>query len=174
MDPIRLLTAEHRHMEKLLEELKKGDAEARAKHFHEMADALTAHVTVEEKQFYPAVRGRRTEDILLESLEEHLSLKRVLADLLELDVDEPSWEAKLHVLAEQVEHHHKEEESHLFPKVVKMFSHEELDSLGDAMEHELAALRAQRPAERVLDETAAAAPLSVPAVQPLAPASGGR
>ena len=158
-------------MEKLLDLLKKGDPKTRATHFHEAADALTAHVTVEEQHFYPAVRGRRTEDILLESLEEHLSLKRVLADLLDLDPHEPSWEAKLHVLAEQVEHHHKEEESHLFPKVEKMFSHAELDALGDAMEHELAALRAQRPAERVHDETDAAAPLDVPAVQRLAPLS---
>ena len=32
-------------------------------------------------------------------------------------------------MKEQLEHHHKEEEAHLFPKVEKMFSRDELDAL---------------------------------------------
>jgi hemerythrin superfamily protein len=171
MDPIQLLVAEHRRMEKLHGEIMTGDVRTRARLFPEAADALTAHMTVEEKHFYPAVRARRTEDILLESLEEHLSLKRVLADLLCLDVTDPSWEAKLHVLGEQLEHHHKEEESHLFPKVEKMFSSGELDQLGEAMARELDELRAQRPARQVLDETDAAASLDVSAVPAMHPRS---
>ena len=167
MDPIQLLVSEHRHMEKLLAEIMGADAAERARLFPEAADALTAHVTVEEKHFYPAVRARRTEDILLESLEEHLSLKRVLADMLQLDVESPQWEPKLHVLKEQLEHHHKEEETNLFPKVEKMFSREELDALGDAMDHELAELRAQRPARAVLQQTDQAAPLDVDGVEPM-------
>lgn len=167
MDPIQLLVSEHRRMEKLLAEVMDGDAETRARLFPEAADALTAHVTVEEKHFYPAVRARRTEDILLESLEEHLSLKRVLADMLQLRIEEAQWEPKLHVLKEQLEHHHKEEEEHLFPKVEKMFSHDELDRLGDAMDAELATLRAQRPAREVLDQTDEAAPLDVEGIEPL-------
>jgi hemerythrin superfamily protein len=167
MDPIQLLVSEHRRMEKLLAEIMEADAEGRARMFPEAADALTAHVTVEETHFYPAVRGRRTEDILLESLEEHLSLKRVLADMLLLDVGDAKWEPKLHVLKEQLEHHHKEEEEHLFPKVQKIFSSEELNELGDVMERELAALRAQRPARQVLDQTDEAASLDVDGVQPM-------
>jgi hemerythrin superfamily protein len=167
MDPIQLLVSEHRRMEKMLAEIMDGDAAARARLFPEAADALTAHVTVEEKHFYPAVRARRTEDILLESLEEHLSLKRVLADLLDLDVEDAKWEPKLHVLKEQLEHHHKEEEQHLFPKVEKMFSSEELGELGDAMDRELAELRAQRPAADVKNQTDEAASLDVEGVEPL-------
>ena len=166
MDPIQLLVSEHRQMEKLLAEIMDGDAKNRARLFRDAADALTAHVTVEEKHFYPAVRARRTEDILLESLEEHLSLKRVLADMLQLDVTDAQWEPKLHVLKEQLEHHHKEEETHLFPNVQKIFSAEELDVLGDAMERELADLRAQSPARQVLAQTDAAAPLDVDGVEP--------
>ena len=167
MDPLQLLVSEHRRMEKLLAEIMDADTQSRARLFPEAADALTAHVTVEEKHFYPAVRARRTEDILLESLEEHLSLKRVLADLLTLDVEDAQWEPKLHVLKEQLEHHHKEEEEHLFPKVEKMFSRDELDALGDAMERELEELRAQRPARQVLEQTDEAAPLDVDGVEPM-------
>lgn len=167
MDPIQLLVSEHRRMEKLLAEILDADASERARLFPEAADALTAHVTVEEKHFYPAVHARRTEDILLESLEEHLSLKRVLADMLQLDIEDAKWEPKLHVLKEQLEHHHKEEEQNLFPKVQKIFSAEELDALGDVMERELAELRAQRPARQVLHQTDEAAPLEVDGVQPM-------
>jgi hemerythrin superfamily protein len=167
MDPIQLLVSEHRHMEKLLAEIMDADAAGRARKLPEAADALTAHVTVEEKPFYPAVHARRTEDILLESLEEHLSLKRVLADMLTLDIQDAQWEPKLHVLKEQLEHHHKEEETNLFPKVEKIFSHDELDELGDVMDRELAELRAQRPARDVIDQTDKAAPLDVDGVEPM-------
>lgn len=159
MDPIQLLVAEHRRIEKELREILDGDARMRARLFPDAADALTAHFTVEEQHFYPAVRARRTEDILLESLEEHLSLKRLLADLLALDAKDAHFEPKLHVLLEQVEHHHKEEENHLFPKVERMFPRDELDALGEAMSAALDRLRDERPARRVFGETDRAARL---------------
>ena len=37
--------------------------------FKRVGDELTVHVTSEEQIFYPAVKEKRTEDILLESLE---------------------------------------------------------------------------------------------------------
>ena len=39
--------------------------------------------------------AKQTEDNLLESAEEHLAIKRVLADLLDLDVDDDTFDAKL-------------------------------------------------------------------------------
>jgi hypothetical protein len=36
---------------------------------------------------------------------------------LELPTDDVTFPAKLKVLCEQTEHHHREEEEHLFPKV---------------------------------------------------------
>jgi hemerythrin superfamily protein len=154
-------------MEKMLDQLADAKASERAALLDQVANALSAHVALEEEQFYPAVRARRTEDILLESLEEHLSLKRVMSDLLELDAGDPRWEAKMHVLEEQAKHHHKEEEEHLFPKVKKLFEASDLDELGDTMRDALAALQAERPRERVFGETAEAAPLSAPDVEPL-------
>src|SRR5689334_10443524 len=113
-DPIALLVHDHRRMEGMLAKLADADEAQRSPLLDDVADALAAHVALEEEHFYPAVRARRTEDILLESLEEHLSLKRVMSDLLEMDTSDERWEAKMHVLKEQAEHHHKEEEEHLF------------------------------------------------------------
>ena len=72
MNAIDLLKLQHREVEKLFSALEKAkDAREKQKLFGELADSLAGHATIEEHQFYPAVRVRakRTEDILLESLE---------------------------------------------------------------------------------------------------------
>lgn len=166
-DPIALLVHDHRRMEGMLDALAKADPEDRASRLDDVADALAAHVALEEEHFYPAVRARRTEDILLESLEEHLSLKRVMSDLLDMEVLDARWEAKMHVLKEQAEHHHKEEEEHLFPKVEKLFDAEQLAELGSSMTAKLAELHAEHPRERIFGATHQAASLSKPDVEPM-------
>jgi hemerythrin superfamily protein len=162
MDAIDFLVRQHREMEAALKQVlaAKDDIAVKAL-FAQLADKLTMHVTVEEQVFYPAVKAKRTEDILLESLEEHLSLKRLLADLLALEPSDRTFDPKFKVLKEQAEHHHKEEEEHLFPKVAKL-----LDPIqGEALGAEMLALqrhldKADEPREAVLTQTDAAAPLT--------------
>jgi hemerythrin superfamily protein len=154
-----MLTEQHRELEASFEAVLAADGATRRALFVRCADVLMSHVLVEERYFYPAVRAKRTEDILLESLEEHLSLKRLLADLLALTVTDPRFEAKLHVLKEQSEHHHEEEEKKLFPKVEKLLSKEELDALGDQMGMAQADLLAGEPRKLVDTQTEAAASL---------------
>jgi hemerythrin superfamily protein len=161
MNAIDLLTGQHRAMEAEMQALIDADKDsARERLLAAVGDALTAHIASEEKIFYPAVRARATEGILLESLEEHLSLKRLLADLLALKPSDPTFEAKFKVLAEQAEHHHEEEEEHLFPKVRRMMEDDELDSLGlDMTELQDQLLSTRRPRDAVRGETLHAAPL---------------
>ena len=159
MNAIDVLENDHREMEQLLGRLANATGDERASLFGEMSDRLTAHITVEEQHFYPAVKAGRTEDILLESLEEHLSLKRVLADLLGLAPSDARFEPKLHVLKEQVEHHHKEEEEHLFPKVRKLFDAETLESMGDEIERRIRQTLGRNIRGVVLNQTKEAAPL---------------
>ena len=147
-------------MERLLRQVVDADDTQKHALFGQAADLLTIHIKAEEDIFYPAVNHARTEDDLLESLEEHLSLKRLLADLLELDPSEKSFEAKFHVLTEQAEHHHKEEEEHLFPAVLKMVDPQVRLRLGREMrDHEATLKREGEPREAMSDETDAAAPL---------------
>ena len=161
MDAIQLLESQHREVEDLFEEIQgSDDNDEKTELFEELADKLAVHASIEEHHFYPAVRARRTEDILLESLEEHLSLKRLLADLLELAPGATTFEPKFKVLKEQTEHHHKEEEEHLFPTVRKLIAAPVLAALGEQM---LALQRSlQRegaPREAVSEQTDEAAPL---------------
>ena len=159
MDAIDILERHHRQLEKQFTALKKSDKPS-AEDFKAAADLLVSHMTIEEQLFYPAVKAKRTEDILLESLEEHLSLKRVLSDLMQLKCDDPKFGPKLHVLAEQLEHHQKEEEDHLFPKAKKLLGSDAREQLGARMEAEIEAMKHESPRELVHDQTDAAAPLT--------------
>lgn len=162
MDAIDLLTKQHREMEQLFKQLLAADQPDAVKRlFAEVGDKLTTHIASEEEIFYPAVRAQRTEDILLESLEEHLSLKRLLADLLPMEPSDQTFEPKFKVLKEQAEHHHKEEEENLFPKARKLLEPAASARLALEMAQLQERLHAQgRPRENVVDETVAAAPLA--------------
>ena len=162
MDAIDLLIRQHRQMEAAMKQVLEAPEESqKLALFSAVADELTTHIESEEQVFYPAVREKRTEDILLESLEEHLSLKRLLADLLALEPSEQTFEPKFKVLKEQAEHHHKEEEENLFPKVRKLLDHAQREALGREMldvQNKLG--KTSEPREAVLAQTDEAAPLT--------------
>jgi hemerythrin superfamily protein len=159
MNAIALLKHQHREVEALFKQVHKAKMGGpRRNLFERIADALAVHANIEEKHFYPAVKERATEEILLESAEEHLAIKRVLADLLQLDASDETFAAKIKVLEDEVTHHVEEEEEELFPRVERMFDDEALESLGEAMEDAQAALlQAGNPRESVRSETGRAA-----------------
>jgi hemerythrin superfamily protein len=161
MNALKLLEEQHAEVDELLTKLENARSQDRKKAlFTEMADKLAAHATIEEKLFYPAVKSRKTEDLVLESAEEHLSIKRVLADMLSMKVDDEQFDAKLAVLKEQVDHHaHEEEEKELFPEVRKLLSKEELEGLGGEMSSLFEQEMANSPRKNVPSETDQAAPI---------------
>lgn len=161
MNAIKLLKQQHREVEALFKQLEKSKtAGSRRKIFDEIADKLAVHATIEERHFYPAVKRQATEGILLESVEEHLAVKRIIADILELDSDDLTFEAKAKVLKDLVEHHVEEEEETLFPKVDKLVKAGELKAIGEEMQLTMEdLLESGNPREAVRSETEHAATL---------------
>jgi hemerythrin superfamily protein len=135
MDAITLLKNDHRKVEKIFSEIEKGNGN-REKLFNELKNELDVHAQIEEQLFYPRVKeAKPTHEIVLESFEEHKQVKMVLADLEKADKKTEHWLAGLKVLMEDVQHHVKEEETELFPKVKdKVLSKEQLEDLGTRME----------------------------------------
>src|ERR1700710_2242763 len=129
MNAIDRLESQHSEVADLFSQIEDAgdDADLKGDLFEEIADKLAIHAAIEEHHFYPAVKANRTEDILLEAVEEHLTIKRTLADLLKIDADDKTFDAKIKVLKEEVEHHVEEEESDLFPKVKKILTADALD-----------------------------------------------
>lgn len=160
MNAVDLLKSQHRAVEKKFAKIEAAhQPKQKAMLFAEIADSLAAHAAIEEHQFYRAVKAKRTEDILLESLEEHLGIKRVLADLLVTAPTDETFDAKVKVLKDLVEHHVEEEEEDLFPKVKKLFDAETLEALGQEMSAEHSELEAGEPRRAIPSETRVAASL---------------
>jgi hemerythrin superfamily protein len=137
MNAIDLLKKQHREVEELFEQFESAGEKAtktKERLCREISDHLAVHAEIEEKLFYPEAKQENTEELLRESVEEHLAMKRILADLVEKGTDDEQFEARMTVLKEQVEHHVEEEEKDLFPKVRKSCSTEELEDLGTRME----------------------------------------
>ena len=163
IDALELLTEQHDEVEQLFSEIEdSGDPGKKAELFRELADKLAAHATMEEKIFYPSVMSEETSELLLESTEEHLSVKRVLADLLELHPDDERFDAKLTVLKEQVRHHARdEEEEKLFPILRRQLDANTRAGLGNEMLAFFELLLEREPRMNVTEETAEAALLDM-------------
>lgn len=138
MDAIRMLKDEHATVEALFKRFEKaGDrayTEKRAV-VDRIIEELSKHAAVEEQLFYPVVRATvpNTDDLALESLEEHHIVKWVLSELEGMDPEDERFDAKATVLIENVRHHVKEEEQEFFPKVRDELGRNALGELGDAM-----------------------------------------
>lgn len=126
-----LLEKQHRKVEAIFKKLEGGRAEP-GPLLEQLANALAAHMTIEQEIFYPAVKTV-AEDLVMEAFEEHsmaeISLKRLLAT----DPEDSAFKARVTTTRELIEHHVKEEEEELFPKVEKRLGEERLLELGRAM-----------------------------------------
>ena len=77
---------------------------------------LEVHSKLEEELIYPAIRAEIDDDDLMdEALEEHHVVHGLLGELKKMKPSDERYDAKFTVLAENVRHHIKEEESDMFP-----------------------------------------------------------
>jgi hemerythrin-like domain-containing protein len=163
VNAIDLLEQQHNEVAELFEDFEGAGERARKtkeRLCREISDALAIHAEIEEKIFYPEAKQDNTEEILRESVEEHLAMKRTLADLIESDIDDAQFDARMKVLREQVEHHVEEERSELFPKVRKNCSREELEDMGVRMKQMAENLEQEgEPSRNVPDQTDRPAPI---------------
>ena len=164
LDVLELLEDQHTEVDQLIAQLERGRGD-RAALFAELADKLAAHATVEEKIFYPAAMAPNTSELLHESVEEHLTVKRLLADMMEMDPDDEDveFDETLALLKDEVSHHaHDEEEGKLFPKLRRMMTEDERAGLGNEVLAMFESLIDQEPRREVPRETAEPAPLPPP------------
>ncbi len=161
MNAIEMLKQQHRMVEQLFDQFEQAESpEARRDAFNEIADALAVHSTIEEKHFYPTVKQEQTEGILVESVEEHLEVKRAIADLLQMDAADDDFGPQVKDLRDSVDTHVAEEEGELFPTVERLFDKAALERLGAVMDDlQSQLLRQGSPRDAIPSETAAPAPL---------------
>jgi hemerythrin superfamily protein len=140
-----LLRADHKLVDDLFEQYEKARSTARKKALiSEICEELTIHAQIEEEIFYPQVKqALKDHDLVPEAIVEHATLKSLIAQLEQEDLEENSemYDAKVKVLSEYVRHHVKEEQNELFPKVRD--SKLDLKALGAELQQRKEELKAQ-------------------------------
>ncbi|MCR5868597.1 MULTISPECIES: hemerythrin domain-containing protein [Aquincola] len=122
-DALTLLTQDHDEVKKLFKKYEKlVKAEAGAQEREALANQicllLTVHAQIEEEIFYPAAREVLPEaDLVDEATVEHASAKDLIAQIESMTADDDLYDAKVTVLGEYIEHHVKEEQEEMFPKL---------------------------------------------------------
>ena len=120
-DALALLKEDHRKVEKLFKDFESAKGDGRKEKLaRQICLELTVHTTIEEQIFYPACDGKIEEDMLKEAYVEHDAAKLLIAEIeAGSGKTDDFFDAKVQVLGEQIDHHVKEEEDELFPKVRK-------------------------------------------------------
>ncbi|MGI4850157.1 MAG: hemerythrin domain-containing protein [Janthinobacterium lividum] len=137
IDAINLLIKEHAEVKAKFEAYEKlGDraTASKKKLVGEICQALTAHMIAEEEIFYPAaakINGKE-HDQVDEAIVEHAGAKHLIEQLLAMEPGDDLYDAKVKVLSEQIEHHVKEEEEEMFPRVRK--AKLDLEAMGSEIE----------------------------------------
>ena len=143
---IEMLEAQHRQVEELFDQFDEmADEDEAGEQVYLLARTiclrLTHHAVIEEELFYPAARTADTIDLMAQAAVEHLSAKRLIADIEAMSAGDEMLKATVRVLEDQIEHHVEEEEGSLFPQVAQDLTSEELDQLGEHMLERLTALQ---------------------------------
>ena len=128
---IALLKEDHRIFDRLFNEFEKAGRKRKVEIAQELFLRLDVHTKIEEEIFYPAIKGKVDEDEIEEAIVEHQAAETLVQELQEMNGSEELYDAKVHVLGEQVRHHIEEEEEEMFEEVKKAGL--DLDELGQRM-----------------------------------------
>ena len=152
-DAITLLTDDHKKVQKMFKDyeklVKQDNDEGKDELAQKICAELTIHAQIEEELVYSAAREVLDEtDILDEAEVEHDSAKELISQIEAMQAGDELFDAKVTVLGEYVNHHIKEEQGELFPKLKK--SDLDLEVLGDELEQRKTELIAEMGMEGLL------------------------
>ena len=140
MDAIKLLTADHNEVRGLFEQFRQAneaeDMDRMKQLQKQIFSELETHTRIEEDIFYPAVRETDEEELaetVDEGVQEHHVVKVLMREIEQVSGDD-TFQAKMKVLMENVEHHADEEETEMFPDVREKMDQARLEELGAELE----------------------------------------
>lgn len=119
-DPAKLLITDHQKVERIFEEIEAAEEPNMVQGLvAQLTFELERHTEIEERILYPFIRQNVPggDEMMDEAEEEHGEAKAVLADVSTLDPASPDFRPKLKQLEKLVQHHVKEEEKDVFPKL---------------------------------------------------------
>lgn len=133
MNAIDFLCKEHDRVRKMLMDISEGSHfyETKKKLFHTLSHDLLRHEEMEHKVWYPCFKEKLDKTVKhLISEENHA--EQAIKRFKHLRT-EAEWEKEFTKFKHDVEHHAREEEHNLFPRVEKLLTEKELDEIGKKM-----------------------------------------
>jgi hemerythrin-like domain-containing protein len=135
MDVLKFLEDEHDEVKEVFKKLEQAEGASATRLWNQLKSMLTLHEELEETYFYPQLKEeKKTEDLVLESYEEHHVMDVLIEEISQLEPSAENWQAKIKVLQENTEHHIDEEEGSLFPKVRKIWDTRKREEVGRQMQ----------------------------------------
>jgi hemerythrin-like domain-containing protein len=132
-DPLRILKADHREVEKLLKQLAETDeGDERRQLAQEIDEKLRHHMEIEERIVYPPVSDEVGEEDREEADIEHDLARQGLETMMSM-LDKPGFGASVQMLLAGIKHHVEEEESELLPELRDAIGRDEWEAMGDAL-----------------------------------------
>jgi hemerythrin superfamily protein len=113
--------------------------------FEELARLLTVHETIEQELVHPQAAGDTEPEVVAERIEEEQRADEVLAELFEIEVNDPDFPRLLQGLKESVLAHATREERYEFPRLRHAEPPERLRALADAVVEAFEAAPAKLP-----------------------------
>ncbi|HIA50647.1 MAG TPA: hemerythrin domain-containing protein [Candidatus Melainabacteria bacterium] len=126
-DIVEMLKADHRRVSELFakyEQLPASATREKRKVLREIFAELDIHTKLEEELVYPEVEG--AEEHVTEAKEEHHVIDLIIAEIKKVRAMDEKTDAKVKVLKEMIEHHVKEEEWEMLPRLPQ----DELEEIG--------------------------------------------
>ena len=103
--------------------------------FSKMAVTILAHHEAEEEVVFEKLPDKKeAQDLKMELISEHDSLRKAIQAVLDTSPDDDYWMPRYKVMKEIFWHHIQEEENELFEKLRDALSDKELDKLYDPFE----------------------------------------
>lgn len=132
-DPLKILKADHREVEKILKELTElEEGDERDALAQELEVKLTSHMEIEETLLYPLMAeyvGAEDED---EASIEHGLVRQGLATVMAM-CHEPGFGAAVEMVAGGIAHHVHEEEDELLPELKDAMPDDDWAMLGESI-----------------------------------------
>jgi hypothetical protein len=147
---IAMLKADHRVFDRLFDEFEKASGKRKLEIAQELCLRITVHSKVEEEVFYPALSGKVDQDQIDEAVVEHQAAETIIRELEEMDGSEDLYDAKFHVLGEQLRHHIEEEETEMFEEAKQAGL--DLEEIGARMQSKQDELLREVQAKGALEE----------------------
>lgn len=130
---VALLKQDHRAVDKLFTQYEGArNAQEKVDLVQQICQSLLLHAHIEEKVFYPALRGKVKQNLLDEAFVEHDTLKDLISKIDGLGPNDAHFDAYVTVLREYVRHHVHEEEREIMPAAES--SSLDLDEIGERLE----------------------------------------